>query len=182
VLEKKFWYRRGLSGWEGLVSEPVKVHWKEGMDLTAGLTDAAVRLWEAREKLASSQKNGSRKENVNTSSLPEHQALLQKIHLAEESSLSFFTWFGFVSGYKYVGAAESALAMKEERARREKRKKGEAVEDPEENEEEGDEETEVFPAGEELATILAEELWPGAIKYFSKCMVQIAIKDGQSNA
>ena len=34
VLEKHFHYRRANDGWVGLVSEPVKINWKKGQDLT----------------------------------------------------------------------------------------------------------------------------------------------------
>ncbi|KAK3076979.1 hypothetical protein LTS18_011505, partial [Coniosporium uncinatum] len=50
VLEKKFWYRRGRDGSVGLVSEPVRIRWRKGRDLTNGLGEAACRLWEARRK------------------------------------------------------------------------------------------------------------------------------------
>ena len=40
VLEKKFWFRK-TKDWQGFVSEPVKINWKKGKDLTDGLTDAA---------------------------------------------------------------------------------------------------------------------------------------------
>ncbi|OCK80593.1 hypothetical protein K432DRAFT_297305 [Lepidopterella palustris CBS 459.81] len=164
VLEKKFWFRRANDGWMGLVSEPVKINWKKGKDLTGGLTDAAVNLWEAKKKLSGAA-NGNAK--VKESSLPEYQALTKKIEESEESSLSFFTWFGFVSSWRYVSAEESEAATAADAEKRGKRKNGEKVDDePEDDEDDNSQQTEVYPPGEELATIIAEDLWPSAIKYF----------------
>ncbi|OCL15107.1 hypothetical protein AOQ84DRAFT_307784 [Glonium stellatum] len=164
VLEKKFWFRRSQGGWMGLVSEPVKIHWKKGKDLTGGLTDAAVKLWDAKLKAAGSA-NGDAK--AKASSLPEYKALMKKIEQGEEASLSFFAWFGFVSSWRYVSAEESEAATAAELERREKRKKGEKVEDEPEDEPDNDhQQTEVYPPGEEIATIIAEDLWPQAIKYY----------------
>lgn len=82
--------------------------------------------------------------------------------------LSFFAWFGFIG--RRISAAESAAANKAERARREAVKAGEEVPDLEENEDEDegeDESLEIFPDGDDLAVAISEDLWPGAIKYFS---------------
>ena len=130
VLEKKFWFRRAHEGWMGLVSEPVKIHWKKGKDLTGGLTDAAVKLWDAKKVAGTA--NGNVK--TNDSNLPEYRALTKKIEQNEETSLSFFAWFGFVSSWRYVSAEESEAATAAELERREKRRKGQKVdEEPEES-------------------------------------------------
>ena len=60
VLEKEFWYRRAKDGGVGLVSEPVKVHWKKGRGLTGGLGVAAGELWGARKKGGGMLKGGKR--------------------------------------------------------------------------------------------------------------------------
>ncbi|KAL0258630.1 hypothetical protein SLS55_006127 [Diplodia seriata] len=166
VLEKKFWYRRALDGWSGLVSEPVKINWKKGQDITDGLTDAAVELFDARKTLS------AEKVKTEFKKLPQYKKLLEKMELSEEGTLSFFTWFGFVSVRPFVTAEESAKATKKEAEDRTKRSKGEKVE--ENNEEDDDEEiqlfaeeSEVFPTGDELATLIAEDIWPNAIKYFT---------------
>jgi len=159
VLEKKFYYRRASDGWTGLVSEPVKIHWKDGKDLTGGLTDAAVKLWEATQKAA----NGAA-EGKTSSQRAEVMKLLEK---SQDGPPSFFTLFGFVSERRYVTAEESAEATKAEIERRKKKAAGEQVEDVEQ--EEGDEhmEVEVCNYGDDLATVLAEDVWPNAIKYFT---------------
>ncbi|KAK4501743.1 hypothetical protein PRZ48_007552 [Zasmidium cellare] len=167
VLEKEFWYRRAKDGWVGLVSEPVKVHWKKGKDLTEGLGDAAIKLWEARKKGGDMLKKEG-KEYDEVKKLVEH--------LQGGASTSFFTWFGWVSGRRWVSAEESAAAQKEYREKIERRKKGEKVEEPEEDEENEEEkfaanddsDVEVHEAGEELAIGIAEEVWPNAIKFFTQ--------------
>lgn len=165
VLEKKFYFRRALDGWIGLVSDPVKIQWKKGKDLTGGLTDAAYDLFLAKQKLPAEKKGHFKAE----SNLKEYKALANKIELSEEASVSFFAWFGYVSSWRYVTPEESEKAFKAEDERMEKRKKGEKVDDDEPNDEDDQhdhQETEVFPQGDELATIIAEDVWPSAIKYY----------------
>ncbi|KAK8187085.1 uncharacterized protein BKA78DRAFT_256149 [Phyllosticta capitalensis] len=154
VLEKRFWHRRALDGWSGIVSEPVKIHWKKGKDLTQGLTDAAVDLFAARKKQDAAAQNGSSNGSSKASKaskitkLPEYKAILNKIDTNTEASLSFFTWFGFISSHGY----------------------GEKVEEEEEAEIDDDDdffdESEICPNGEDVAEIIVNELWPQAIKYF----------------
>lgn len=166
VLEKKFWFRKSKA-WAGLVSEPVKIDWKKGQDLTGGLTDAAYAFAQARKRLAKTS-NGSTKLKKETD-LSEHKALVEKIEESNVESRSFFTFFGFVSSYRWISAEESEQADKEDAARIEKLKRGEKVE--EESDEDEDQvdfsETEVHPFGDEIATLIAEDLWPSAIKYYS---------------
>jgi len=175
VLEKKFWFRRALDGWVGLVSEPVKINWKKDKDLTGGLTDAAYALWEAKQKLPSKPKADLKAE----SQLPEYKALAEKIELSEEASVSFFAWFSYVSSWRYVTAEESEQATRKRTEDLEKRKKGETVEEePEDEDEDLDmQETEVFPQGDELATIIAEDMWPSAIKYYRECSISFPLHD-----
>ena len=210
ILEKKFWFRRaatkrdgggggggGGGGWTALVSEPVKIHWKMGKDLTGGLTDAAVAYWEAKRRMSDGRDPammGSERD------LPEYRALAGKVGSSDEGTRSFFAWFGFTAGRRYIGAEESAVANKAVAERREKRRRrmegkekknhveamekedadksnelGEDDDDDDDGDDDDDDEdsnpaqeTEIFPNGEELATLLAEEIWPQAIKYFSK--------------
>ncbi|KAF1993473.1 hypothetical protein P154DRAFT_450120 [Amniculicola lignicola CBS 123094] len=165
VLEKKFWFRTAIEGWQGLVSEPVKINWKKGKDLTNGLTDGAYALHQAQKKLRKSSNGKSAQE----SSLPEYKSLAQKIETSAEASESFFAWFAFVSSYRWVSAEESEKAAQAETERLAKMKKGEKVEDDEDEDDEEQQdfqEVEVFPQGDELATIIAEDMWPSAIKYY----------------
>jgi hypothetical protein len=181
VLEKKFWYRRAQDGWTGLVSNPVKINWKEGKDLTGGLTDAAVVAFEAENKgaKAAAEANGTKQKGKATAEIktPE-QEVLEKL-AAESSQGSFFSWFGFRG--KRLTAEESAEAVKEDEGRRAKLRRGEKVnsdadknpagsggQDPMEEDLEDEESDMIFPAGEELAIAISEDLFPGALKYFSK--------------
>jgi hypothetical protein len=161
VLEKKFWYRRSNDGWSGLVSEPVKIDWK-GKDPTEGLNAAALAVFEARKKAGDMKKKG----------FAAHNKLLELIENNNVDNTSFFAWFGFISADRYVSAEESAQANKEYKERQDKRSNGERVDSPEPDEEDMldmSESDDVHPEGEELAQLIAEDVWPNAIKYFSKC-------------
>jgi len=177
VLEKKFWYRRSRDGWSGLVSEPVPIQWKSERDLTGGLLDMVVKAWEADK----SSKNGAVKGGLS----PEQKALKKKIENTGMGGLSFFAWFGFIG--RRVSAEESAAATaaeRQKRAAREARKnnkrksrsrsRSSTPSSDEESEEgaEGEDDVgmslEIFPDGDDLAVAFTEDLWPGAIKYFSE--------------
>ncbi|PLN75309.1 hypothetical protein BDW42DRAFT_189353 [Aspergillus taichungensis] len=192
-LVKEFYWRKRVTKtqkgntivWEGLVSEPVRVHWKEDRDLTKGLLDAACDLAEAEKK------GGERKK------LPEFKKLVSKIEEVEAEAAkldeegegdddeedfpvgpspagtSFFSFFGYRG--RDVSAEESAKATKEDEERYQKMLKGEKVDGDDDEAEEDDEEEEeddevealeIFPDGEELAVALAEDLWPNALKYY----------------
>lgn len=170
MLEKSFSYRRSKEGWAGLVSEPVKITWKKGKDLTEGLTDDAVALFEARKK----------KGDFMAKDLPEYEKLKKQVEHLNGAGTSFFTWFGFVSGFRYVTAEESEEAIKEHQKKKEERKAGKKEDEKEEDEEEEDDDddsdVEVHEAGEELATVLAEELWPNAIKFFTGVRIPYPLK------
>lgn len=176
VLEKKFWYRRSSDGWTGLVSEPVKITWKKGQDLTEGLTDLAVALWEARKEAGDMKKKD----------LPEYTAMKKKAEHWNGMNTSFFTWFAWVSQRRWVSAEESEQAVAKHQERKDKVKRGEKVEpdepDKEDDEDEDDfseQEVEAHEHGEELAISFAEDLWPGAIKYFTQAqeMDEMSLSD-----
>ncbi|CAD0020908.1 unnamed protein product [Aureobasidium pullulans] len=169
-LDKKFWYRRSNDGWSGLVSEPVKIDWKDAKDPTEGLTDAAYAVFEARKKAG----------NMKKKDFPAHNKLVDMIENWNADNTSFFTWFGFVSATRYISADESAQANKEYKQRQDRRSKGERVESPEPEEEDmadmsGDDE--VHPEGDELAQLIAEDVWPNAIKYFTQEMEDMSEMD-----
>ncbi|KAI9803786.1 MAG: hypothetical protein M1825_001666 [Sarcosagium campestre] len=184
TLEKKFWFRRASDGWTGLVSEPVKIHWKKGKDLTGGLTDAVYAAWEA-EKEASQAANGTK----TGGELPAQKALLEKMESSFESSQSFFTWFGYRG--RRVSAEESLAATKAEKERRERASsssKGEATTADKQNEHDDDDEDaeakfeeelkyEIFPDGEEVAVTISDDLFPAALKYFTQAQEDDAISD-----
>lgn len=161
-LVKDFWWRRARDGWTGLVSEPVRIRWKPGRDLTRGLSDRACELFAARRKTGDMTSRG----------LPEYTALRKEVESWNARNTSFFTWFGWVSDRRFVSAEESDEANRKFGELKERRKRGDKAEMPEHRDEdmEGNDDTEVeaMDAGEDLAICIAEELWPSAIRYFTE--------------
>lgn len=169
-MEKKFWYRRAADGWAGLVSEPVKIEWKKGKDLTGGLLELVHKAWEVEKKAGKKTEKGKKELS------PEQLALKKKIENTGMGGLSFFAWFGFIG--RSITAEESQAATARERERSQSKKDGKQVPgatdvladqgEGDEEEEELDMSLEIFPDGEDIAVAIAEDLWPGAIRYFSK--------------
>jgi hypothetical protein len=154
-IVKKFAHRRWRDGMVGFTSEPVKINWKAGKDLTHGLLDAAVAAYQS-----GYWKNPTDKDTPHAT----EKALLDKIN-SEGGSGSFFNFFGFVG--RRLTEAERKLANEEEA----KRAKGEDipyVETEDETREEIEAECEIFPDGDDLAIAFAEDLWPEALKYFTQ--------------
>jgi Nucleosome assembly protein (NAP) len=168
VLEKRFWYRQTEDPWQGLVSEPVKIHWKQGYDLTKGLTDTVIAFWE-RFRL---ENDTSAKGFEKLQSQPEYRNLANKA-LNSDPRESFFTFFSFISSYRYVSAEESENAKQAEvekrEGRREKRHQGEPLDEPATRHNSPsslDESVMVCRHGEELAFVLLDEVWLHAYRYF----------------
>ena len=82
---------------------------------------------------------------------PEQKALKKKIDNTGMGGLSFFAWFGFIG--RRVSTEESREVDEE---------------DEEEEEDDVGMSLEIFPDGDDLAVAITEDLWPGAIKYFSE--------------
>ena len=167
-LEKKFYYRRTMDEWAGLVSEPVKIRWRQGKDLTNGLTDAAVRLWEARAK----SENAKGDQPAKQADLKEHQDLRKRLEGNDPSQGSFFTLFGFVSDTRWVSAEESAEAAKTLKQKKQNRDLAENENKMdsqlEEEQTQIEQEVEICPQGDDIVTLIAEDVYPNAIKYFSE--------------
>lgn len=198
TLVKEFYWRKQVTRtskgkrrtWEGLVSEPVRINWKKDMDLTKGLLGAACDLAEAEKKAAGQDRK----------KLGEFEKLVKKVEefenermKAEEdegddeeeglgaqspAGISFFAFFGYRG--RDVTAEQSKQAAKEEEERWAKIVKGEKVDDEDEEDDDEDDDyeldeldlddIEIFPDGEELAIAVAEDLWPGALKYYGMCL------------
>jgi hypothetical protein len=176
ILEKKFWYRRARDGWNGFVSEPVPIAWKKGKDLTGGLLDLVCKAWEIEQKLKDSKTKAANGTAEDKELSPEHKALRKKIDQTGMGGLSFFAWFGFIG--RKISAEESAESTRKEAEARARSKRGEkiSVEEQQREEDEAEEEEidlslEIFPDGDDLALAIKDDLWPEAIKYFSKSHV-----------
>ncbi|KAB8234769.1 hypothetical protein ETB97_004008 [Aspergillus alliaceus] len=177
LVKELFWRQRSLKTadgktkcWEGLVSEPVRIQWKEDMDLTKGLLDAACDLAEA-------EKGGKDRKK-----LPEYEKLKDKIVELETTAdqeededdefplgpvgTSFFAFFGYRGND--VSAEESEVATKKADDRFAKLSAGESVDAEDAEEDEEFEDIEVFPDGEQLAIAIADDLWPHALELFNR--------------
>ncbi|QSZ34146.1 hypothetical protein DSL72_005734 [Monilinia vaccinii-corymbosi] len=173
-LVKKFWYRRSVGGWCGLVSEPVRINWKKGKDLTGGLLDLVCDAWDAERKSQADREKDGKKDMT-----PQQKILEKKMANTSMGGLSFFAWFGFIG--RRVSEEESREAHARELEKREARKDGKKVAESEDDEEDDAEDLgmslEIFPDGDDLAIAITEDLWPGAIKYFTAAQEQDALSD-----
>lgn len=182
VIEKKFWHRRSADGWSGLVSEPVEIRWKKGKDLTGGLLGTVKKVWAAQQAEAEAKAKAKIKAKAGDANpkdlTADERALKKKIENTGLGGLSFFAWFGYVG--RNISAEESRDATEKARKERVTRQGGNDVsvngddeddnddDEDDDDENENENELEIFPEGENLAIAISEDLWPGAIKYFSK--------------
>jgi len=161
-LIKDFEYQPRENGPGSLISKPVPIRWKsKKTDPTHGLLDAAVELYNAEGALQLN--NGDNVlDIVDREALWQHEKLrdkLVKLDEDEENQPSFFNWFGFRGSVNPVPPKkkpENGTDGADE----------EDDDDEDEDEVEGMLEVEIFPAGEEIAIALAEELWTDAMDYF----------------
>ncbi|KAK7943194.1 uncharacterized protein PG986_012307 [Apiospora aurea] len=169
VLRKTFFYRYGNDGSTGLVSEPVKINWKAGKDVTEGLSDAAYGFWQAQKANPSQQLDAAlsgdarKARDAAAREMPEYKALAAMIEEKEIGATSFFNFFSYRG--RWTSAAESVQAKAEAMAKR--AKAGEVDEDEDEDEEEFPEEhVETFPPGHDVAVTIGDDIFPSAIDYF----------------
>ncbi|KAI1438824.1 nucleosome assembly protein [Xylaria sp. CBS 124048] len=187
VLEKKFWFRRARDGNVKMVSEPVPIKWKPGKDLTQGLLDLAVRVWEADKKQGRLEGTGKPKKKApkREDYTADQKALREKIGTFGLGGVSFFCWFGFRG--EDISPEENAIANEEDKQRRADFAAGKNSESKEEDEEEQDDDDEdeeayprvleIFPDGPELTIAFCEDLWPFAHKYFTQAHEVAAMSD-----
>ncbi|ROV96999.1 hypothetical protein VSDG_04057 [Cytospora chrysosperma] len=173
VLEKSFYYRYGKDGSAGLVSDPIRINWKERKDLTEGLTDAAYAFWAAQKQSPDQNLDGvitgeARKARDTASrQMPEYKALTQRLEVSTSGAISFFNFFSYRG--RWTSAAESVEAKAELLAKKQAALNGQATADDDEDDEDEDfpeEDVETFPAGHEVAVSIAEDIFPSAIDYF----------------
>lgn len=148
------------------MSEPVAIRWKKDRDLTGGLLDMVIKA---------EKSDGKRDGNGLTA---EQKALKKKIDNTGMGGLSFFAWFGFIGRRISEEESREATALEKEKRRRRQADKDAVPANNEDSEAEDEEEEEedddlgmsleIFPDGDDLAIAFTEDLWPGAIKYFSK--------------
>jgi len=173
-LTKIFYFRYGKDGSAGLVSEPIKINWKSPeKDLTQGLTDAALTLWNAQKSNPSQQLDGvlandaRHARDAAAKQLPEYQALVKKLETSVEGTISFFNFFSYRG--RWISAAEHNEAKAELLAKRKAAQAGQDVDEEDDDDEDEDfteEAVETFPAGHEVAVTIAEDIYPNAIDYF----------------
>lgn len=165
VLTKKFYFRRAGLDWTGLVSEPVQIRWKKGRDVTNGLTDMAYKLFQARKEKGLLGKGDWSASSL--TGLKEYRDLAKKLEGNDPSQFSFFTLFGFVSESRWVSAEESAEWNKKYyEAQEQKIPKGHEVNEL--SDDQLDQDVEICPQGDDMATFIADDIFPNAIKYFGK--------------
>lgn len=180
VLEKKFWYRRGKDGWAGLVSEPVRVRWKSNADPTLGLLDIAVDAYEERLKgsgtIISSQGNKRCRTEPSYDGAGAYSRLVNALEDSDAHSISFFAFFGYRG--RNVTTEESAKSCQNgsgnvvpegNRSVSERSLKsliGNTT--PLDSDDEDPLAHEIFPAGEEVANALCEDIFPSALRYFGQ--------------
>ena len=187
VLEKRFWYRRSKDGWAGLVSEPVRIKWKLNADPTLGLLDIAVDAYEEQLKengtISISQGIKNYRTEPSYDGAGAHSRLMNALEDTDAPSISFFAFFGYRG--RNVTAEESAEAMMDQSPSR-GNGSGNVVSEVKRSLSEGslksliqnstpldsdDEDPlahEIFPAGEEVANALCEDVFPSALRYFGQ--------------
>lgn len=171
VLEKNFYARTADDGDRVLVSEPVRIAWKQGKDLTNGLLEGAAVLH------AAVLKGGA---DVKEKELKEYAALKQQVENAPEGAQSFFAWFGYRGPWVSQATSDANDAKVKSGAIPASPKPanglGGDADDEEElgfdDDDEYDLEAEIFPDGDELAMALSEDLWPNALRYFADAQQQ----------
>ncbi|KAI1186564.1 hypothetical protein F5B17DRAFT_356947 [Nemania serpens] len=172
-LTKTFYFRYGKDGSAGLVSEPIKIHWKSSeTDLTQGLSDAALAFWQAQKANPSQNLDGvlandaRHARDAAAKELPEYKSLAKMLEDNVEGALSFFNFFSYRG--RWISNAEHTQAKAELLARRHAAITNEVDEDDEDDDDEDftEEAVETFPAGHEVAVTIAEDIFPNAIDYF----------------
>ncbi|KAL8953819.1 MAG: hypothetical protein Q9222_000328 [Ikaeria aurantiellina] len=162
TIEKRFYWRTSGNGWSGLVSDPVKIHWKD-RDLTDGLLELAGNLWEKQEELK--QTNGQDSDEIRATA--EYMTLVEKVQRTPQDAISFFGLFGYRG--LHISARQSLDAIQRQQH------SAEGSEHWRDMEEELPPlpDTEIYPHGGDVAIAVSEDLYPGAIQYFSKLLIKL---------
>ncbi|RDW58836.1 hypothetical protein BP6252_13312 [Coleophoma cylindrospora] len=174
VLSKSLFFRYTKEGSAGLTSDPIKINWKAGKDLTEGLTDAAYQFWAAQKQTPSQQLDSvltgdARKaRDAAAKEMPQYKAVVKLLSESVNGSISFFNFFSYRG--RWTSAAENQEAKAEIKARRAAALSGDDEEEMDEDEDDefdfAEEDVETFPSGHDIAISIAEDIWPDAIDYF----------------
>lgn len=157
TIIKDFEYKAFGDGPGGYLSTPINFKWKKQAKKHGinKFLDLAEQLYQAEQALV--QKGPI--EQKERESLWQYEKLREDMEKEEEQEAendghSFLEWFG------YRGAVNTSLKPKPEN--------GDAGDESEDEEEEDDGtlDVEIFPAGEEIAIAIAEDLWPNVMDYF----------------
>ena len=180
-IKKKFMYkslRDRDESWTGLVSEPLEVKWvSEEKDLTGGINGLSKRIFEVRrkrvERRIEEKKNGGKGKGKQGPGKVTEDDGLSELELDLDERLnqaqSFFNWLSWTGDFFMVMEKEAEIKLREE-----KKAKGEEVAENEYEESEDDEPDgiDVFPGGEKLAYLFAEDMFPNALKHFGELPYQ----------
>ncbi|KAL8711753.1 MAG: hypothetical protein Q9220_003924 [cf. Caloplaca sp. 1 TL-2023] len=167
-IEKRFYWRTSDNGSSGLVSDPVKIHWRDH-DLTEGLLEVAANLWEKEKELKA---NGQTSEDMKATA--EYKTLVEKIQRTPQDAISFFGLFGY-RGH-HISAQKSFDATKTQQNLTKGAEQGREAEE----ESSPLPDTEIYPHGGEVAVAVCEDLYPGATQYFTAAKERDAkISDGE---
>ena len=173
-IKKKFMYRSlrdGDESWSGLISEPVEVKWaSDEKDLAGGINGLSKKIFDVRKKRVEGRiedkKNEGKGKGKKSQGKVKEDDGLSELELELEEKLnqtqSFFNWFSWTGDYFMVMEKEAEVRLREE-----KKAKGEEVTEDDEDEEQSETDgIDVFPDGEKLAYLIAEDMFPNALKHF----------------
>ncbi|RPA87279.1 hypothetical protein BJ508DRAFT_410788 [Ascobolus immersus RN42] len=152
VLTKRF-YQTPV----GLASEPLKINWKEGKDLTNGITQKAYDFFVAKKQELEKAASEENKEATKLEA-PDWDELVK------EEDRSFFMWFSW-----WGDALNAVKAAAKDGA---EKKDGEDSEDEDDEDYDDMEEEDegVFPGGGDLAGYIVDDLFVNATRYLTESL------------
>jgi len=168
----------GVAG--GLVSRPVNFQWTK-LGRKAGfhkMLDLSEQLWRAEEALVGGEGGkGLSVEREEREGLWQYEKLREALEKEEDETEqgSWLDWFG----YRGAVAVPSKGGNKEAN--------GDEKEDDDNSDENGEDDdglldVEIFPAGEEVAIALAEDLWPDVIDYFMQAQAEEELDEDEEDS
>lgn len=189
-IKKKFTYKSLIDNgerWSGLISEPVEIKWvSDKADLTGGINKLAIKIFDIRKKRLEQKiedkKNAEQGKSKESGKTQEDDGLSElELELEEKlnQTQSFFNWLSW-SGEYFLAVEKEAEAQ----LKKIKSEKGEENDkDKEDEDDDLDTAIDIFPDGEKLAYLFAEDMFPDALKRFSKPLARpaLCLKDSFTN-